>query len=256
MQEDVTLEKAVLTFGGAVALALIHLFAARLRFLDVVPRSRWLSLAGGVSVAYALVHLLPELEERRRTIADAGDSRLLEHLLYLIVLAGLVFFYGLEKLAQRRRPRSDEEARKSRHKSPDDEATPDAVFWIHVGSFALYNAFIGYALVKEDRDLRTLILYVVAIGFHFLVNDHGLRKRHRRQYAIFGRWALSGAVMAGWAAALSLNVWPEFTAGIVGFLAGAILLNTFKEELPSEQESRFWIFCAGAAGYSALLLWT
>ncbi|HEV7279400.1 MAG TPA: hypothetical protein VGN57_04230 [Pirellulaceae bacterium] len=251
------LEQAGPTFCGALALALVHVLAGRLRFLDVVPRSRWLSLAGGVAVAYAIVHLLPELEERRRTIADAGDWRMLEHLLYLIVLAGLVCFYGMEKLAQRRRPRSDQEVLKSEHESPvNDEETPDSVFWIHVGSFALYNAFIGYALVKEDRDLRTLVLYVVAIGFHFLVNDHGLRKRHQRQYAVFGRWALSGTVLAGWAAGLFLSVWPVVTAAILGFLAGGILLNTFKEELPSEQESRFWVFGAGAAVYSAALLLT
>lgn len=237
------LEKAGLTFCAACGLALIHVFAGKLRFLDVVPRSRWLSLAGGVSVAYALVHLLPDLEERRRTIAEAGDSRVLEHLLYLIVLAGLLCFYGMEKLAQRGGPASDADP-------------PDSIFWIHVSSFAAYNALVGYALVKEDRSLRTLVLYVVAIGLHFLVNDFGLRKRHRRRYAVYGRWALSAAVLAGWGTGISVAVWPVVTAAILGFLAGGILLNTFKEELPSERESRFWVFCAGAAVYAGVLLLT
>ena len=32
-------------------LAFLHVIAGRLRFLDAVPRSRWLSAAGGISVA-------------------------------------------------------------------------------------------------------------------------------------------------------------------------------------------------------------
>lgn len=241
------LEKAGLTFCAACGLALIHVFAGRLPFVGASPRSAWLSLAGGVSVAYAIVHLLPDLEERRRTIAGTVNSNALDHLLYLIVLAGLLFFYGLEKLAQRGRGAgSDDDI-------PDAEA-PDAIFWIHVASFAAFNALIGYALVKEDRDLRALVLYVVAIGLHFLVNDDGLRQKHQRQYSRFVRWALAAAVLAGWAIGIAVAIPPVVTAGILGFLAGGILLNTFKEELPPERESRFWIFCAGATVYSAVLL--
>lgn len=242
------LEKAGLTFCAACGLALIHVFAGRLPFVGASPRSAWLSLAGGVSVAYAIVHLLPDLEDRRRTIAGgSGNSSALDHLLYLIVLAGLLFFYGLEKLAQRgREARSDDE--------PSDDKAPDAIFWLHVASFAAFNALIGYALVKEDRDLRALVLYVIAIGLHFLVNDDGLRQKHQRQYSRFVRWALSAAVLAGWAIGIVAAIPPVVTAGILGFLAGGILLNTFKEELPPERESRFWVFCAGATVYSAVLL--
>ncbi|MER3494566.1 MAG: hypothetical protein C4323_21315 [Mastigocladus sp. ERB_26_2] len=45
----------------AIALALVHIFSGKLRFLEVTPRSIWLSLADGVSVAYVFVHILPEL---------------------------------------------------------------------------------------------------------------------------------------------------------------------------------------------------
>lgn len=37
---------------AALALGSLHLVAGRLRFLDVIPRSRWLSFGSGVSVAY------------------------------------------------------------------------------------------------------------------------------------------------------------------------------------------------------------
>lgn len=52
---------------GLVALffALVHVFGNRMRFLQVTPRSIWLSLAGGVSLAYVFMHLLPELAKRQ-----------------------------------------------------------------------------------------------------------------------------------------------------------------------------------------------
>lgn len=39
----------------------IHLFSKNMLFLKALPRSRFLSIAGGISVAYVFLHLLPEL---------------------------------------------------------------------------------------------------------------------------------------------------------------------------------------------------
>ena len=47
------------------------LFSNRLRFLEVTPSSVWLSIFGGIPVAYVFVHLLPELAEGQETIAEA-----------------------------------------------------------------------------------------------------------------------------------------------------------------------------------------
>jgi hypothetical protein len=49
-------------------LMLVHLFAGKLRFLEGTPRSRWLSMAGGISVAYVFLHVFPELEEAQQHI--------------------------------------------------------------------------------------------------------------------------------------------------------------------------------------------
>ena len=62
---------------AAAVLAAVHLVAGRLRFLDVVPRSRWLSLAGGVSVAYVFVRLLPELSAGQEVVQRAIAGELL-----------------------------------------------------------------------------------------------------------------------------------------------------------------------------------
>lgn len=55
-------DNSIYTVVCAIGLALFHLYASKL-FLDVIPRSRWLSMASGVSVAYVSVHLLPDLNE-------------------------------------------------------------------------------------------------------------------------------------------------------------------------------------------------
>jgi putative ABC transport system ATP-binding protein len=62
-----------------------------MRFLDITPRSRWLSAAGGVSVAYVFVHILPDLAASEETLRKAAGESLgfLEHHVYLLALLGL-----------------------------------------------------------------------------------------------------------------------------------------------------------------------
>jgi hypothetical protein len=62
------------TFVAALALASVHIVAGKLRFLDVTPRSIWLSTAGGVSVSYVFLHILPDLAEAQAqfTVNNSG----------------------------------------------------------------------------------------------------------------------------------------------------------------------------------------
>ncbi|MBZ6494721.1 hypothetical protein [Natrinema longum] len=227
----------------AIALGLVHLFAGRLGFGGRIPRSRWLSAAGGVSVAYVFVHLLPDVGAAAATLEAYGTSTAFaEHHGYLIALLGFVVFYGLEQLARRANTGSN----------GDEESSGTGVFWIHVGSFAAYNAIVGYLL--WDRQLGNLFFYVVAMALHFVGIDDALRTHHGVTYHRRGRWLLSAAVIAGFASGYALEDIGLLIAVFVPFLAGGIILNVIKEELPADRESRFWSFAVGAAGYAALLL--
>lgn len=224
----------------AVALAAVHVFAGRLRFLDVVPRSRWLSGAGGVSIAYVFVHVLPELASRAAAVSDLFVAGFLEHHVYLVALVGFAAFYGLERFAA------------ESGTGPGESA---GVFWIHVGSFAAYNALIGYLLLhREEPGVRSLVLFAVAMGLHFVVNDFGLRRHHRGAYDRRGRWLLAGAVLVGVALGSAVEVGDAALGVLFAFLAGGVVLNVIKEELPEERESRFGAFALGAAAYTAVLL--
>ncbi len=99
-----------------------------------------------------------------------------------------------------------------------------------------------------------MLFFGFAMTLHFLVNDHGLREHHKGAYDRVGRWVLAGAVLVGWALGLVAEVSEIALAVLIAVLAGGIILNVLKEELPEERESRVWAFALGAALYAALLL--
>ncbi len=240
---------ALLSLALVAGLALVHLFSGGMRFLRASPRSRWLSAAGGVSVAYVFVHLMPDLAEEQETIRRAtGETfSFLEYHVYLVALAGLAAFYGLERAAKLSRGRE--------RRAGGRDATGAGVFWLHVGSFALYNALIGYLMLhREEPGLGSLVLFAFAMGVHFVVNDFGLRENHKGAYDRAGRWVLAAAVVMGWAVGLVSEISEAALAVLFAFLAGGVVMNVLKEELPEERESRFWAFVLGAALYSAVLL--
>ncbi|KAA1261187.1 hypothetical protein LF1_37320 [Rubripirellula obstinata] len=220
-------------------LVVVHASAGKLKFLNTRPRSRWLSLAGGVAVSYALLHLLPELAEYARAISEQFDRSGVTHVIYAIALAGLVVFYGIDWYAERSETSAEESS---------------TLFWSHVAIFAAYNAITGYVLVREDRSLSQLSLYTIGIGLHFLVNDDALRRHYPDRYHRVGRWVLVLAVAAGWGLGTVTSVHDLLTAGLTAFLAGGILLNTFKEELPAQRESRFGSFVIGCVLYATVIL--
>lgn len=237
----------LLAFGAALALAAVHLSAGKLRFLEGIPRNSWLSLAGGISVSYVFVHLLPELEERQDAVEETAALPWLESHVWLLALAGLAVFYGLEHLALSSRQRGDDEGA--------EDATGPAAFWVSIGAFALYNSLIGYLLLhREQEGPWALATFAVAMAVHFLITDFSLREHHKRRYAEVGRWLVSLALLAGWAVGLSLELSAAALAIPLAFLGGGIILNVLKEELPAERRSRFLPFLAGAAMYSSLLL--
>jgi hypothetical protein len=239
----------VMTGLLAVGLALIHLFAGQLRFLDTTPRSRWLSISSGVSVAYVFMHILPDLSEAQQTVQNRLSVELafLEHHVYLLALLGLAVFYGLERAAK--------VSRQQNQNTGMGDVTSTNVFWLHMASFAAYNALIGYLLVHRDvSGVASLLFFAIAMALHFLVNDHGLRAHHKEMYDTSGRWLLASAVITGWVVGSHTELSAAAIAILFAFLAGSIMLNVLKEELPEERESRFWAFALGACGYSILLL--
>lgn len=248
------MRQLVLSGGIAALFAAIHVFGNRLTFLAVTPRSLWLSAAGGVSVAYVFVHLLPELATYQQTFearlqTAVGVLGIIERHSYLVALLGLSIFYGLDRLAR--------QAARRRGKAGREARAPKGVFWTHLGSFAVYNCLVGYLLLhREETDLRGLLIYAAAMALHFVVNDQGLRAQHGRTYDSSGRWWLAAAAPVGWGLGAVTTISPLLLSSLFAFLAGGVVLNVLKEELPEDRESRFWAFALGTGAYATLLLAT
>ena len=92
------------------------------------------------------------------------------------------------------------------------------------------------------------------MGVHFVVNDYGLREDHKGTYDRIGRWVLVAGIFAGWVVGLIFEVSEAALGVLFAFLAGSVIMNVLKEELPEERKSRFRAFALGAALYATILL--
>lgn len=240
----------LITFLLATGFVFIHLFSRYLPFLDNVPRSRLLSAAGGISVAYVFIHLLPELNKHNEVLDNNIQSdalKFFENHTYIVAMIGLAIFYGLERMVKT--------SKKKQQKKNNMNRASKGVFWIHIASFFLYNSLIGYLLLHgEQETIEGLIFYFIALAVHFITSDHSLREAHKELYDRIGRWLLAAAILAGWAIGIIVEVNENVIAVLFAVLTGGVILNVMKEELPEERESNFWAFAAGMAGYTLLLM--
>lgn len=238
----------VFAFIITLVFIIIHISTSYLEFLDKIPRSRFLSIAGGVAVSYVFIQILPELSEHQSSIEEMLDSRFLtslENHIYIIALLGLVVFYGLERMSKLSKENNLE----------DENSATDGAFWVHLTTTTIYNTIIGYLLLnRENDDFISLSLYGSALALHFFVVNHGLRQHHRKIYDKYGRWILSFGSFIGFLIGYTMEVNELFISILFSFLAGGIILNILKEELPEERKSSFGAFLIGSIGYSILLL--
>lgn len=233
----------------AIGFALIHYCSKYMSFLKETPRSKFLSISAGIAVAYVFVHLLPELnsfQEQLQTELEDSFWSFTEHHIYIIALIGLVLFYVLERMVK---------VSKRTDKLSDPNKAGSGVFWLHIASFFVYNSIIGYLLVREEYESPLgMLFYFLALGVHFITNDRSLRRDHQQIYDKYGRLLLTGAILLGWFIGIFTELNEIAVSLLNAFIAGGIVLNVLKEELPEERESSIGSFLLGAAGYTALLL--
>ncbi len=238
---------AALLLAGV--LALLHLLAPRLRQLRWPPESVLGSVAGGLAVSYVFLHLLPELALGNEFVGSAVEdlftpTPVTELAIFFVALAGFTLLLGAQRLAGR----LDARARDRGGGSPD-------AYRIQVASFALYNGLITYTMpLRLQSGLLFGMLFTLAIGLHFVVTDRTLEAHEVARFRRTGRLVLVAALFAGWAVAavapvslLAASLWSAL-------LAGAVLMNVFKEEIPTGRRSSFPAFVAGLLFYAVLLV--
>lgn len=231
------------SFFYCLILSILHFTSKYITFIKDSPRSKFLSLAGGIAVSYVFVDLLPQVTKQQKVMEDATNEiglKALENHAFVVSLIGLVFFYGLQALV-----------RKSKNKG---EMVKKKVFWIHITSFSIYNALVGYLLIREQyKNLWGMFFYFAALAVHFIINDHSLRSHHPEVYDRYGRWIVSVAILIGWIIGYVTKVNELVISLLLALLAGGMVLNVLKEELPKEKEGSFGAFTIGVIAYTILL---
>ena len=237
------------TLSVALLFAAVFLFGSRVHQPGRWDGRRFLSAAAGISVSYVFVHVIPGLSRAReiQTQSAAGFPILFpEYSVYLWTMAGFLGFYGLERMASRRRLGAAEGSRE-----------PDVEPWqarLHIGGFTAYAWLLTYLMVWSGKDVLALVLYAVAMGMHLLPVAWNLSHEYRAQYDFRGAFAPALASLAGWACGLAVAIPTPLLTILVALVAGGVIVNAMIGELPKEKDGRYGYFLAGAAAYTALLL--
>ncbi len=222
-------------FIALIILALVHLLSNQARIAGWVWHGNFLSFAAGLSFAYVFVDLLPSLEKGQPVIKKMFDDIIpyFDRHAYLIALLGVLFYYGL-------------------HKSGDDSKTN---YWMDMFGYLLFNFFVGAGLADSSNpDIQPITLFTVAIAMHYFVHDHNVGEDDEGLYQTTARWLLIFALFAGYFVGYVTHI-PDAVAAIaISFIAGGVILNTLRYELPKRQKIGFSYFVLGALFYTALII--
>jgi hypothetical protein len=238
------------SFLGATLIAGVHLFVHRLRFLDR-PQSIWLDVLAGVALGYVFVDILPHLAGMQQKLLGATEAGLLgflEHHAYLVAMAGFLFYLAIAVSGERARAR----------RPPEDFATFDRPIPVGFGaaSMAAYAFLIGYMLAEQcTHAAGSGFGLALAMAAHFVGLDHFYRHMYPRLYDAGLRYGLAAALYGGWGLGVLGELSDETFALLFAFLAGGITVISAMFELPRVRSWRPYVgFCAGAVGFSALVL--
>jgi hypothetical protein len=234
------------SFWAVCFLLMIHLFSDKLRLLCRENcEQNWLSVSGGFAVGYVFIYVMPKLAKKQLILISAPDTGLygfLEHHAYLVALLGFIVYYGIDRtviyfndIAQENRSRT--------------------VAYLHLISFAAYSGLLGYLITEWTFDRSEyFVLAAGALGFHLLGINYGLYHRYKELYSRIIRWILLTATLVGWMIGATTRVSDNTLALWFSFIAGAIIINAIREELPGSQHGRFWPFLAGSTGFVLIML--
>jgi zinc transporter ZupT len=230
----------VIAIISVFILSAIHPASAALASKGLI-RKRTVSFCAGIALAYLFIHLLPELSKLQSDLLDIkGRSRhfqWFEEHVYIIALAGLLFFQIVDNIGR------NKESKKYTFS-----------FRIETIFFALYSALISYLIIKTVEFNQPTILITIAFLAHFFGTDIDLTERYEKAFAKRGCYTLSIATIAGMVMAIVSPVSEIVYISIFSFLAGGILINTLRTELPEPQKVKSAFLLLGTIIYTILIL--
>lgn len=223
-------------FIALLVLAAIHLFANRANRLGWLWHGRFLSFAAGISFAYVFVDLLPAIQKGQPILKRTFDPFLpyFDRHAYVVALFGVLFYYGLHTSV----------------KGPSKKN-----FWLGLVGYMLFNFFLGTSLADSSNpEIQPLSLFVIAFGMHYFIADHNLSMRDPDLYDHRARWGLASALFLGYVVGRFSSLPDAVVALTISFIAGGVLLNSLRYELPKRTHLGFSSFVLGALLYTGVVL--
>ncbi|WP_214703150.1 MULTISPECIES: hypothetical protein [unclassified Exiguobacterium] len=224
-----------------IYLTLINFFGIYLFREETVPSKKWFSFSSGVAITYFFMYLLPSLNKRQDTLRVDWLNLALPSEIYIVSLIGFTLFYGTMRFV--RTPHFQ------------DEAVDRAVsYWLQVTLLTTYMTFSAYVVTADSVTFVARSFYATALGVHFLALGHDLNRHYGERYMRQGRYLLSGGILLGGFVSRWIDLAAHVEALCFAFVAGAMILNIVKFELPSDRNLHFRTFVLAVFSYGGLLL--
>lgn len=227
----------VIAFFSILVLASVHFFSPKMKSIDHLTHGKFLSIGGGIAVAYVFVDLLPKLSKSDEIIRNylLGFFPYFERHVYVLALCGFLFFFVVDRSKR--------------------FVWKNAAFWLSLASYALFNFFVGYAIAfKDDPSIQPLALFTFAMTLHYFTNDYSLIEEDALIFDSYGKWILIASLVFGWTIGNLYTMSDAAVALINAFIAGGVIMNVTRHELPAGKPNSSETFLLGAALYTALLL--
>lgn len=235
----------------------IHMQSSSLHLAKEDIVSKFTSFVGGISIAYVLFVLFPSLLHSQKDIAETfhlTNASALQ-LVFGVLILGLLVFYYLERALESAKVNIFLD--RLQHKGQSDQAFEEShkrVFWVHIGSYALYNFIIGILMADHAfKTSFTAIFYLAVIGLHLFTNDWVLRNHFTDLYDKHGKFMISLAVVLGWMVGRFFFIDHAVIYLLEAFVYGGLIFNALKDDLPECRGSNAKYFVLGTAIYSILL---
>jgi len=191
---------------------------------------------------------LPDLASKHQVLAARQSSvihGLLAKNVYFVALAGFVTYYGLGKLAE-----LENSERPTYVESQSSRKISTSILLV---IYATYPMLIAYLTTELNNPIK-LFLITIAMSVHFIGTDYGKYHRDKYFYDRVIRWILVAATFLGWVIGIFTEVSKTTIALWFAFIAGAIIINTIREEIPELEVSRFLPFLAGTITFTIIIL--
>jgi hypothetical protein len=259
-------------WGDGSLLGLATLFGLLMAITQLTPRiSSWLednsqsskpkhlrfgeavrSISGGLASGYVILLLIPEIKIFNDAIRDPYLDA------YVLALLGLVIFKGLQHYCLRlvnQRSSAQQEWGFIQAKV----MARSLEFKVSCGVFCVYASLVLLTLPFQFGHLAgpvAKVLYVITFALHLGFEMLGLYEQSEREFAALvpRTTGLSLTLAFVLAAANVLPAWLVISG--MAFLAGIIMLQVFRTELPVASESSFFWFGFGTAVFVLLHIYT